>query len=279
MSRKKRKKARSMGHALSNAHKLIFCREFRFTLKGKYLAESFIKKVNMDLVNKLLYISIYQVYGVGSDVPGVLWLEDMRKNNWDEELVLTTYDGLGEELYQYTFKGLTLKGHDVNYEYASSNEANDNFIIGFKEYERENLTSLPHDGWEAVWQGSRPANDPLPQWRVAVIAHGKDVERPINIEKRPTCKIEETPIKFLNSTTWVPGRAIWEPFKFSMKKEDDIVNLLTKTNELILRFYQEGVLVESWVLQDGFLNKHNYVEGECHVDYEWVYSSASYKKL
>ena len=274
MSRKK-KKNRSMSNHLVCAHRLIFCREFRFTLSGNHLKEHFVKNVKMDLFNKHLDIDIYQVFD-GPDVPAIAWLDKMKETDWGEKLVLTTYDGCGSELYQYTFKGITLKSHTVNYDYSSSKEAVDSLVIGFKEYERECLVDLPPE--DKFYHGP-VANDPQPKWQVAINIAGKEVARDIQIKKRPTCNIEETPITFLNHTTWIPGKATWEPFEFSIKKVEDIGALLRDADEIVLRYYQEGQLIESWELKEGFLNKQNYKEGGSKVDYEFTYNSVNYKRL
>jgi len=265
-----------MSNPLVRAHRLVFCREFRFTLSGKHLKEHFVKNVKMDLFNKQLNVQIYQVFD-GPDVPAIVWLDKMKETDWDEELVLTTYDGCGSELYQYKFKGITLKAHTVDYDYSSSKEAVDSLLLGFREYERERLADLPPEDGDR-WTGVGVCNHPQPKWQVVVNIHGKEVVRDIQIKKRPTCNVQETPITFLNQTTWIPGKATWEPFTFSVKMVEDLDLIRQNIEEIVLKYYQQGQLIESWDLKEGFINKQK-PDGGSRVEYEFVFNSVNYKRL
>ncbi len=129
---------------------MIFVREFRWILKGKYLSEMFNKTVGVDYYNRRLLVSIYEVYESATEAQGKkthahAWADRLESGEWnDEELVLITFDGCGNELYAKRFSGLEVKGRQNKFDYSSSEAAAHEVLLSYKSCEDVNTTKDVH---------------------------------------------------------------------------------------------------------------------------------------
>jgi len=104
---------------------MVFVRKFRWTLKGKYLSEMFNKSVGINYYHKHLTIGIIEVYEKGGSdkTHAHAWAELLESGECDEELVFTTFDGCGKELYAKKFSGLKIKNRYNRFDYSDNEEA------------------------------------------------------------------------------------------------------------------------------------------------------------
>lgn len=125
---------------------ILFVRDFRFVLKGKYLSESFNKAVQVDYANKELTVSIYEVCEKPTgEIHAHTWADKLESGEYkDEELHLTTYDGCGNELYSRCFQGLKIVKRKNGFDYSSSEAACHVVSLSFEKYEKKPTTDRVH---------------------------------------------------------------------------------------------------------------------------------------
>jgi hypothetical protein len=244
----------------------IFCRQFRFTLEGFGLPRHFIKKAHLDLVKKELSFDVYQICGEGG-LPADKWL---RNTTWaDGDLTLTTYDGCGEALYEVVMSQLILKEHTVDFDYSTSAECCDHLRVGFGKFQKNYLYKPAK-----TWRKNCPNRT---EWWLAVKDdNGTILERQISLDKRPNINIEEVEMNFLNSKTWVPGKASWDDFTIRMAKDDDIETLLHKNEgfDILLR-NEKGEVAERWSLKKPLIAHRQ--ELKEHVTYTFKLTEVAYE--
>lgn len=241
---------RPMGIGKLGGSNMIFVRKFRFSLTGSHLEDWSIKAVSVDLTGKMLRIKGYEVIdtgdnnkyrtpNTGNDAPIEVWAQGLSEGRWPQEvLMLTTFDGCGKALYEYTFEGLSMLDRRLDFNMASSDESCQRLVVGFKTYKRRFLLDKPADY----------------RWRM--LLHGADREIDVHVEGRPNINIEETPIDFMNGKMWLPGKTKWQNLLFTVGVDD--VPALTKlintgANEeytaAILKYYDgNNELKETWSL-------------------------------
>jgi hypothetical protein len=243
----------------------IFCRQFRFTLEGFGLPKHFIKKAHLDLVKKELSFDVYQICGE-SGLPADKWL---RNTTWaDGELTLTTYDGCGEPLYEVIMSQLILKEHTVDFDYSTSAECCDHLRVGFSKFQKTYLYKPVKS--KKNWPGKS-------EWWLAIKDdNGTVLERQISLDQRPNIDIEEVEMNFLNSKTWVPGKASWDDFTIRMTKDDDIETLLHKNEgfDILLR-NEKGEVAERWSLKKPLIAHRQ--EFKEHATYTFKLTEVSYE--
>lgn len=251
----KDQKSRSMGLGSLGEPETVFVRKFRWTMRALDLDPHYMKKVEFDFAKKLIHFEAMEVVFPGSkDIQIQAWLEsDLSK----ETLVFTTYDGCGKPLYQYNFSHLEVVSDKANFDYSVSDESTRNVTLSYKDYER-----VFHAGPEkpvVVKKGY--------DWRLRLAGDFVGVEYDVKVEARPTLEIEETEINFLNSKTWIPGKAHWTDITFTFDRQHDMELLSTlvkgtKPVTLLLAMYSRGdsKLLETWELQGAKLISTSQVE-------------------
>lgn len=273
------KKNRSMGIGELGEPTTVFVRTFRWTLRGKRLQEYYMKKVSFDYAAGLVHAEAYEVVTPdGQDIGVQAWLEgDLR----DEELVFTTFDGCGRELYEYRLSGLTLLKDTAEFDYATSDAATRKFTLKYTSTKRKFLAQPAEKKSETF----RPKRF---DWSIAV--SGSDTETPIKLSDRPQLQIEETEINFLSSKTWIPGKANWQDLNFTISgvKQNELLPWLTankySTLLLFMKDHYSGQKIEAWTLKDACLKNFELVAAEKQGDndkYKIVisYSSATYRSM
>lgn len=120
---------------------LIFARQFRWTLKGKYLQDHWNKSVNIQYTDKTINLSAYEVFMEDGTIPIHVWAEGMEKGEFkDESLILTTFDGCGYPLYAYKFIGIKLKSRHSDFDYRSSDVSYHKITLTFDKYRKHQST-------------------------------------------------------------------------------------------------------------------------------------------
>lgn len=128
--------AQNMGIGkLGNPH-LIFVRKFRFTLKGKYLEESYNTDVEINYSKKTISFATYEVF-VNNEIPIHVWADSIEsQQHEDEELILTTFNGIGESLYAKKFTGLKITDRSNKFDYSDNDVSKYHIILTYENCEK-----------------------------------------------------------------------------------------------------------------------------------------------
>jgi len=171
----------------------IFVRKFRWTIKGDHLEEWWIKSADIDWGEQQIKLQAYETWLKPGRVAALEWIEGMREKKWPKEsMSLTTFDGCGNELYEYTFNGIKLLKDKSNFDYDSSDVSTRNITLGY---------SKSH--WVVAQEKERTEIDELKD-QVDVLRGKLETSK----LKAAQIQAESTPISFLNGKTWIPGRPI-----------------------------------------------------------------------
>lgn len=263
---------RSMGLGpLGNAD-LVFVRKFRFSLEGwlakdfkneedvwtteeaKTLDEQWFKNVAIDFVRNRLDFQVMEA--IDKSMPDIQiqdWLDRDPHEHEQERLILTTYDGCGEKLYQYEFCGLRIVENYMDFNYAVSDESVRNISVRFDQYVRrcKEKVSGPvkkHYTWKMQVEGGP--------------------ELTVKLGQRPSLTIQETELNFLNAKTWIPGKASWEAIHVKFPPDHDKTGVVKAllSNEcphIYLHLYtmNEDAKLETWKLFKPLVQKHKEEDG------------------
>jgi hypothetical protein len=237
---------------------LVIAREFRWTLKGKILDENFIKKVKFDFKEQKIEFEAYEILA-NEDINIHTWLEsDLSK----EELTFKTYDGCGNLIYCYIFAELDIISDVSSFDYSSSAESTRKISLKYKTINRNQKTKTKKYTWS-----------------IKVIDGEKG---PVNIALgiRPTLKIEETRLNYLNASILIPGKCEWQKIRFELNKSSkfvlsDLISENDYTVELTLRDHKENVL-EKWSLKNANIFQVE-AEGEENIHVTLKYNEVGYE--
>ena len=257
--------SRDMGLGRLADPTMVFVRNFRWTLTAESLdgtdslPEWFQTKVKVDFYHNKLYFESLEVMCHDNVLN---WIESVKANpdkkRW---MVLTTYDGLGNQLYTYQFNGISIGEREVNYDYDSSDVATQKITIYFTDYsltqteaqvrEQPNLEQLAKQA-EPNWNVHNRAD-----WRVSFAddQNNKTEARKIILDSRPSVEVEETEINYLNAKSWIPGKGHWSKVALIVQTEDlgwFLSNLgLSRLGcrKMTLSLYRDNVRIESWLIE------------------------------
>lgn len=227
---------RPMGLGKLGGANMIFVRKFRFSLEGSNLEDWSIKAVSLNLTKNTLMIRGYEVVETpnltsderlrgkaGKDVPIEIWATGLSEGRWPNEVLrLTTFDGCGNGLYEYTFEGLKIIDRQLDFNMDVSDESLQNILVSFKNYKRVFLPESYKHYWRFLLEGNNREID-------------------VVIEGRPNIDIEETSINFMNAKMFLPGKAKWQKLTMHVKQED-VPSLLKLVNSGAVESYTAGKL-------------------------------------
>jgi hypothetical protein len=240
------KNARSMGIGKLGEPAMTFVRQFRWVMTTSGVPEHLMNKVDFDFVSKT--ISLHCIEVIAPEDTDVLidnWLE---KDLTQENLVFTTYDGLGTPLYEMKFNNLTLLEDKASFDYSVSGLSIRKLKFAYDEKERVFLAK----------------GDPrIPKkkgfsWKFRV---GQDLKLfDVKSGQQPNLEIEETELNFLSSKTWIPSKAKWTDLDLIMDRKACkalMAGLLNGENEdLHLYIYDSSDRpIECWTLKSANLVK------------------------
>ena len=130
--------SQSMGIGALGGGDVTFARKFRWTLSSKEIPLELITRiVHVDFIKKLLQLDLMMIYCENKDVMVDEWLGKIIDKSLREKLCLTTYDGCGNVLDQYTFDIDDVKEQIMDFDYASSDVLNMNVTLSFRQYGRQ----------------------------------------------------------------------------------------------------------------------------------------------
>ena len=169
----------------------IFVRKFRWIISGDHLEEWWIKSVDIDWEKKKIQLQIREAWLPPGKIATLEWIEGMRQKKWPKEsMSLTTFDGCGNELYEYTFDGLKLIEDKSDFDYDSSDVS-----------ERHITISYSKSQWVVAQERERTEIDEL-QEQIDALKRKLEASQ----LKEAQMKVDRTPISFLNDKTWIPGK-------------------------------------------------------------------------
>jgi hypothetical protein len=246
---------KDMGIGEKGRHDSVFVRSFRWTLsaanrKGETtLPDHFQKAVKFDFARQLIYLDAYEVIlKDAEDIDIQHWLdkEDLHRHI----LSFDTYDGCGNELYQYNFYDLCIVGDEMEFDYASSEESVRKVVVKFGGYDRKYKAN-----------GKDKLVKPLKRYIYKISVNGsKAID--VDINDRPSIRIEESEVNHMNAKTWLPGKASWNNLHGTIRKEDEkyVVSTLldraiSTTAELHVYSGLGEEKLETWKLGGVFLTQ------------------------
>ena len=282
---KDKKKSRTMGLGRLADPNLIFVRKFRWTLEGEGLPETWNTKVDIDFKKQELLIEMFEVVDTTKDDIDVhTWLaKDLTK----ESLVLKTYDGCGNELYQYEFKCLSMLEDKMGFDYAVSDPSARKVRLQYNNCIRKRLYEKveKHPTLVGEFKQDRPLKkkylftaqvETTDGW----ITH-EFVARPL---ARPNINIEEIETNFLGNKVWIPGKSTWEDMTLVMEKDvgrQFISNLsAVKDGNVLLHLLDlSQTKLETWKLNKAGIRSFKEVEDKDGDRYEIVvkYENVQYE--
>ncbi len=260
--------ARAMGLGELGNPQLTFVRKFRWTLNSLTLQEHFVKKVDFDFAEQVIYLEIMEVIRPeDNDINVHQWLEsDLSKDT----LVFTTLDSCGVPIYQYEISRLTLLGDKSFFDYSLSDESC-------------RSVKLHYDHLSRTFFGKNKKTNIVKKgftWKMKV--EGGSNVYDIKMINRPSLNIEETEINFLNSKTWIAGKAEWNDLEFTILRQHDMIlveRLLKNKESINLEFYLYDMSgenkIETWFINGCHLNSVSSKNNEFKVKIS--YKDLNYK--
>lgn len=229
--------------------KLMFVRKFRWTIEGEGFPEHFAKSVKVDLWNKLLSIQVYEVIDTGKEVDHTKWIERFYSESYPltkPSLKLTTYDGCGTALYEYTFYGLAINSDTLEFDYADSDCSFRKIGLTFKSFRKQFVMQTE--------------NKPDFHWKLQVVNDkGTTPYYPVRLKDRPELEIEETLVTFHEGKMWIPGKSKWKALEiyFDRLQYAGLLEALQdQAKQVIVQLIDRNDSVcESWVLNNVWLCK------------------------
>ena len=129
-----------MGIGPLGAPGVKFVRKFRWILESTGLPEHLVSDVKIQFHKKMIIANCYEVMETQHEEDiGKIRIQDWVEDPYlkDKTLVLTTYDGCGDPIYQYKFKKIELKEDNMDLSYSSSDCSMRELHIHFGTYTRE----------------------------------------------------------------------------------------------------------------------------------------------
>ena len=126
---------RNMGLGRLAAPTLQFVQRFRWTLESEGLDHTLVNKAKVHFRAKIIEFECFEFVMKGEE-------RKVEVQDWSEEdigkkdLILTTYDGMGNEIYRYVFSNLKFGGESTEYDYSESGPVLRKFQVKYKNYKR-----------------------------------------------------------------------------------------------------------------------------------------------
>jgi tRNA G10 N-methylase Trm11 len=118
----------------------VFPRAYRFLFIPFKNAEikSFVQNLSIDFIKKEIKISVMEL---APDLDAQKWVFQIINENYTDEYKLIALDGCGHELYSSKFKDAKAIGHEVRYDYSSSDVVSHNVTLKYETMEKVEETS------------------------------------------------------------------------------------------------------------------------------------------
>lgn len=113
----------------------IHAMKFRYEVISKHFPPEIVVKAHVDHIGKQIDITVRDVILENSVFDSLKWIDKLPSYTSDDEthnFKLVTYDGCGNPLYETTFEGLRLHGHNVSFDYESSEEIHRHLMLTFQ---------------------------------------------------------------------------------------------------------------------------------------------------
>lgn len=113
----------------------VFPRKYRYILtpnKDKGI-HHFVQSVSVDYYQKSLDLEVIEVND-GSEVRD--WILKMGEKDYNDDLILTAFDGIGSIIYVLRFKNTSAVWHNVEYNYKSSDVVTHKLGLEYLELEQ-----------------------------------------------------------------------------------------------------------------------------------------------
>lgn len=237
----------SMGIGVLGAASTFFVRKFRWTIKSDVLQEHAVKRINFDFANNTMQIEAYEVV-----VDGKINIQDWVDSKLPDVLVFTTYDGCGVAIYSYEISDYLIVSDTSDFDYESSEVSTRNITVQYKHL--KHIHHLNKQKQKELDFESKHKHI----WKICMQSdYAVKSSETVVVKKRPTLKIEETEVNFLNSKTWIPGKTEWEPIDLEFNgRPSKMLSLLTSENvPMIKLILLDGTNqpLEQWSLFDAVL--------------------------
>lgn len=272
----KEKKSRNMGVGKLIDPNLIFVRKFRWTLESDGLPETWTTKVDIDFKNQELMLEVFEVVDTTKDDIDIQsWLAKDLQKEW---LTLTTYDGCGNELYQYKFGRLSIMEDKMGFDYAVSDPSIRKVKLHFNTLNRKILYKKVEKQKTLV--GEFKEDKPVKK-KYLFTAQVETTDGWVTHEfvtkpnARPSINIEEVETNFLGKKTWIPGKSSWEDMSLMMDKDvgRQFINSLSavKDSNVLLHLLDlSQTKLETWRLNNAGIRSFKEVEDKDGDRYEIV---------
>ena len=104
----------------------------------------------------------------------------------------------------------------------------------------------------------------------------------VKIEGRPSLTINETPLHFMNATTWTPGQAIWNELEINLPRDHHKTDFYKQLSQgMIPEIYldlcaMDGTPLETWKLKQVWATKLYSNVGSLDARVKIKYSQVEY---
>jgi hypothetical protein len=134
----------NMGLGELGSCKNIFVREFRFLFSFDHMGADFNHSITFDRVKKEIKFKNYEISRDGV-VLIQNWIDAMLNNEFpDETMVLSTYDGCGNELYRKKFSGLKVQAVVSSFNCSTSECAMPEVCLSYESYQDVPVSGEKH---------------------------------------------------------------------------------------------------------------------------------------
>lgn len=245
----------SMGIGELGSPNITFARKFRWTMKGQNLPPDFFKTLNINHKEKTIEFDYYEVLNTqDTGFHAQVWADELGlKHLLDETLTLQAYDGCGTVLYTTEFFNLTLLEDNISFDYESSDISTRHIKVAYEHH-----------------ASSFACNAPIPtsEWKLDIKFGKKWIKNlPVITTERPVITMEEVELNHLNAKTTVPGKATFLPLNIKLKTDPRLVRfcLGEPVEEIRLKQYKAGKIVETWKIEKAFFKKASFVGQEINA--------------
>ncbi len=258
-----------MGIGAIGSHNTTISMNFRWLMSGYELPQDFMRKVKFDYFNKTIEFEYADSSNEKNWMNGLIWATKLAKGTLRETyLDFTALDGCGFPLYKMNFDGIKLISHESGeFNYDSTEISTQKIKVSYQEMELKIEEANYNFGNEKFYLQI-----------FEIDGTSKTEKIPVILKNRPSLKIGEKSLGFLNCKTFITTSAVYEDIKIQIKSCNlDKFSNFIKFDESSRKFNVALTCSngEGWELKNAYVNSMFCQDNNTNVSF--LYDGINYR--